>query len=232
MEVSATVDAGQYLVPFVSLLASVARRASTGTVDCCFGAPPSPPQPNQPVVTTLDAGALFEADSTTLMSREDAIAGVSALVQAWKTGKYSRVECVGRVAASTRAGSVRRWRHREAMIRCSATARLLLRVQSDLHGISKSKALLSTFMTAWNPTDMTGAARRAGKPLGTEIPPCRLVRPLPQKSRDGTLSSAAPDCRASGLKCSYTCSVVLVEACPSRREMVNKGTSSWISQDA
>src|SRR4051794_29211304 len=111
MEMSATVDAGQYLVPFVSLLARVARRASTGTVDCCFGAPPPPPQPNQPLVTTLDAGPLFEADSTTLMSREDAIAGVSAVVQAWKTGKYSRVECIGRVAAGTRAGSVRWWRH-------------------------------------------------------------------------------------------------------------------------
>lgn len=38
MEVSATVDAGFALVLMVSLSFSVARRTSTGTVDCCLGA--------------------------------------------------------------------------------------------------------------------------------------------------------------------------------------------------
>ena len=36
--VSAAVDAGSSMVLWVSPWASVARRASTGTVDCCLGA--------------------------------------------------------------------------------------------------------------------------------------------------------------------------------------------------
>ena len=35
MEVSAAVDAGLFLVLLQSLWVSVARRTSTGTVDCC-----------------------------------------------------------------------------------------------------------------------------------------------------------------------------------------------------
>lgn len=62
-------------------------------------APSSPPQPDQPLIAALDAGALFAADSTTLLDREAAAAGVSQLVEAWKTDRYSAVECVGRVAA-------------------------------------------------------------------------------------------------------------------------------------
>jgi hypothetical protein len=35
MEVSAAVDAVKSVVPWLGLWTSVARRASTGTVDCC-----------------------------------------------------------------------------------------------------------------------------------------------------------------------------------------------------
>lgn len=61
--------------------------------------PPAPLVPETPVVTTLDAGSLFEPDTPVLLDRAAATTSLKRLVAAWGTGRYSSIECVGRVAA-------------------------------------------------------------------------------------------------------------------------------------
>ncbi len=60
---------------------------------------PLPVPPGAPVVTALDAGALFAPDSIVLIDESAARAQLTPLIAEWASGRYASVECIGRVAA-------------------------------------------------------------------------------------------------------------------------------------